>query len=446
MDVAESIAFDVLDVLGGAFTLVKPNATLDGSLPLRAARACLPLLDGNRFGFQIQLTQRLTFSRTFAGVKLGALPEMLSRAVCGSMPRVFSEGLFDARGAWADAFAGGIAHRAGRRGISLFTGLFVRPRPGYWLRLGHAGNRRNLAFDVEERWIANSNEFAPLVVTMTFHPDAPFPLSIHGEIATLMPLVPNVRFDRLSRADAEKLGRAHVDFYDEKYFAQKKRGSTRKYRLMVDRAEQPTLPQSSGFATLGPSCIERDMAKAFLTARGIEERASAGNGESDVDVMAFKNALSLSCYFDGHHAEVKPDQTALGEFASQTCDAWKSVFGAEFVNQHRGAMWYFTKYVTPHQPGEPYFFVKPPALVSTAAEHSVLIEGIPGRGYSVLRGVVGTDVFHAVPAVFRVDQPLRWIDIPAGTELAKMIPFPRRVMEAGFDVVEWRHAPRMMGG
>ncbi len=445
--VADSAVFDVLDVLGGATELVKPNATLDGSLPVRAVRACSPLLDGNRFGFQVKLTLSLTLTKTLTGVKPAALPDALVRTVSGSMPRVFAEGLLDPQGEWAQSLAKGIVfrERGTRRKISLFTGLFVRPRPGYWLRLGHAGNRRNIAFTVEERWIADSNTFAPLIVTMTFQPDTPFPLTLSGEIATLAPFVPGKHFDQLAEDDVESLGHAHTKFFDEKYFAQKKRGSTKDYRHMIDREPEATLPDArhAGFAVLGPGCIARETTKVFLTPRGIQSRPPADHAGAGIEELVFHNAVPLTCSFDGHHTHVDPDKSALERFAQKTQHAWADVFGAEYVEKRRGAMWYFTKYVTPHQPGEPYFFVKPPALISTPSGHSVLIEGIPGQGYSVLRGVVETDTFHAAPAVFRIDQPLRRIDVPEGTALTKIIPFPRILMDATFATVDWTHAPRL---
>lgn len=447
--VADSVVFDVLDVLGGATILVKPNATLDGSLPVRAVRACSPLLDGNRFGFQVKLTEKLIFDKTLiGGVKLVGIPDGLSRTISGSMPRVRAEGLLDVHGRWAQSFGDGIVAREkeDRRQISLFTGLFVRPRAGFWLRMGHAGNRRHIAFTVEERWIVDSNTFAPLIVTMTFEREAMFPLPLSGEIATLAPFVPGKQFHQLAGDDVEALGHAHTKFFDEKYFAQKKRGSTTKnYRHMVDRGPEPTLTdaQQSGMAVLGPECIERETHKVFLTPHGTTSQAPGDQAGGDIEELVFRNAVPLVCSFDGHHTHVDPDESALDGFAKQTRAAWTDVFGAEYIERCRGAMWYFTKYVTPHQPGEPYFFVKPPTLVTTPAEYSTLIEGIHGHGYSILRGVVATDVFHALPAVFRIDRPLTRIEIPAGTPLARFIPFPRHLLDATFGVVDWAHAPRL---
>lgn len=442
VDAANPEVFDVLDVFGGFAELVKPHATLEGSIPLRAARACSPLLDGNRFGFQVRLTQGLTFDKSLLGVKFKGMSDVLFRAISGSLPRVLAEGLFPRGSSWAESFGEGIVLReeGDRRQVSLFTGLFVRPRPGYWLRLDHAGNRRNIAFTVEERWIANTKYFTPLVVTLSFVPDAPFPCDLVGEIATLAPFASKLESRLLEDEEQKKLGQAHFSFFDDKYFAQKKRASTKKYRQMVDDEAEPTLPERTvaGQTMLGPRSVRPVAVKTFLTPKGVNLDAG-----SDLHVNAFYNAVPLVCSYDGHLVHVEPEREALTQFAKATRQAWADVFGAETLEQHKGAMWYFTKYVTPHQPGEPYFFVKPPALLTTPPGYSTLIEGIPGPGYSVLRGVVATDVFHALPAVFRIDRPLQRIEIPEATPLARFIPFPRTLLDATFGTVEWEHAPRL---
>ncbi len=447
MDVADSAVFDVLDVFGGATILVKPNATLDGSVPLRATRACSPLLDGNRFGFQVELTQKLTFSKTLTGVKLAVVPNVLQRAISGSMPRILAEGLFPRTSTWATSFAQSIVakEKGNRRGISLFTGLFVRPHKGYWLRLGHAGNRRNLAFDIIPRWIADTKNFTPLVLSLSFAPDVPFPVDLSGEIATLAPFVPDSKWEKLETLDIEKVGHAHTKFFDAKYFSQKKRTSTKKYRQMVDQEPQATLARRKygGIAGLGPAIVDVETAKFFLTPRGIEPPIPRDDVGTEIEEAVFYNSVPLVCSFDGHHTHVQPDPRALERFANETRQAWTNVFGADYLDQNKGALWYFTKYVTPHQPGEPFFFVKPPALMTTPPGYSTLVEGSSGAGYSILRGVVATDVFHALPAVFRIDRPLQKIEIAAGTPLATFLPFPRSLLDATFRTVQWAHAPRL---
>jgi hypothetical protein len=440
--VADSAVFDVLDVFGGATQLVKPNATLDGSLHLRAARACSPLLDGNRFGFQVDLTQKLTLDKSLWGLHLTEIPDGFARTISGSMPRVLAEGLLDPRGTWARAFKEGIVFRDKKQRcqVSLFTGLFVKPRDGHWLRLGHAGNRRNLAFDVEEYWIIDSQKWTPLVVTLSFFPDVPFPMTLSGEIATLAPFPSELRWDLIEDEDEKKVAQTHLDFFDPDYFAKKKKTSTKKYRQFLDKEPEPTLPHVDfvAHAYFGPLAIRPQFVRTIMTATGTEQHPG-----TPLRASAYFNLVPFTCSYDGYMAHVEPDKPALDDFAQETRRAWEKLFDAEYLAQHKGAIWYFTKYITPHQPGEPYFFVKPPALMVTPPGYSTLIEGIPGPGYSILRGVVATDVFHALPAVFRIDQPLHRIEIPLTAPLTRFYHFPRTLMDATFRVVDWSHAPRL---
>jgi hypothetical protein len=63
---------------------------------------------------------------------------------------------------------------------------------------------------------------------------------------------------------------------------------------------------------------------------------------------------------------------------------------------------------------------------------SCLLEGVHGDGFDVLRGVVATDVFHAMPAVFQVHRAGLPIRVGSGEPLLRVMPIPRRLLEAGF--------------
>ena len=60
------IAFEAICALPGFCRLTKRSATLDGSLPLRAAQHCSPVLEGNAAGFQVVLDNPMTLRRTLA--------------------------------------------------------------------------------------------------------------------------------------------------------------------------------------------------------------------------------------------------------------------------------------------------------------------------------------------------------------------------------------------
>jgi hypothetical protein len=108
------------------------------------------------------------------------------------------------------------------------------------------------------------------------------------------------------------------------------------------------------------------------------------------------------------------------------------------VERDRRALWYLTKYFTPHPPGDPHFFVKPFAFTRTPPGWSSLVEGIHGDGYDVLRGVVSTDVFHATPAVFHLRTAGAPVAVAAGTPLVRVIAIPRDLLRASWRPLRFR--------
>ena len=137
---------------------------------------------------------------------------------------------------------------------------------------------------------------------------------------------------------------------------------------------------------------------------------------------------------------MEPDRDALAEGARAVERTWSEAFGPGFVEEHRGALWYLTKYFTPHPPGEPHFFVKPWAFTRTPPGWSSLLEGRHGEGWDVMRGVVATDAFFATPAVFRVQRLGDPIRVAAGEPLLQVTPIPRWLLRAGHRPARWRDA------
>jgi hypothetical protein len=148
----------------------------------------------------------------------------------------------------------------------------------------------------------------------------------------------------------------------------------------------------------------------------------------DLDRVTMANAISFTATFDGSQLTVTPDPDELAAYAGEVRAVWERWLGTD-PGRHPGALLYLTKYFTPHPPGEPYFFVKPASLLATSPGVSTLLDGVCGVGYDVLRGVVGTDVFHATPTVFQV-APGRSIEVARGTPLLEMFPIPGDLIDA----------------
>jgi hypothetical protein len=141
------------------------------------------------------------------------------------------------------------------------------------------------------------------------------------------------------------------------------------------------------------------------------------------DRVRFDNAVGFEARWDGYSLVVQPNRRELDAGAREVEHVLEGVMPSE----HRGALLYLTKYFTPHPRGEPHFFVKPWAFVETPPGWSSVLEGTRGPGWDVLRGVVRTDAFHAVPAVFDVHRSGAF-ELPRGAPLLEVIAIPRDTM------------------
>jgi hypothetical protein len=441
--VSEESCFEILDAVNLA-RLEKRTPDLDGSVPLRVAQACVPLLEGNAFGFQITLTRAIEVRKSLGRVTAEIADphrEAVLAAHRAALARLVAQGFLARTGYWHRFLEKGPVQveRAGfgRARVRLWTGLLARPDHGVFLRVSGTANRRNLLVEVDEVVLAEHDALVPVVLDLALRDGAPDRVRLEGEIATIAPVLPDVAIEERALADELDLGRAHTCFYDAAYFAAKKADPTRKYRRLVAREDDGTddAPARCQLVAAGPTAQAIVTTDRFLGASGPATSSPAGGVLRSI---LFTNLVPFEARFDGHTLTVDPDRAALAAGARAVEETWEAAFGAGFVSEHRGALWYLTKYFTPHPPGEPHFFVKPWSFTRTPRGFSSLLEGLHGDGWDVLRGVVSTDVFFATPAVFRVQKLGDPIRVGAGEPLLSVLPIPRRLLGARFREVRWR--------
>jgi hypothetical protein len=460
--------FELLDASGGLFRLTRRSPTLDGAVPVRVAQACLPLLEGNAYGWQVTLTRPLRLARRLGSWRLARdeARARLEAQLRAALPRLVAAGHVPPDGGWARALGGSdgggapgaLALPGWRRPrLSIWTGLLVRTAPGIWLRLTGAANRRSLLVEARPRLLADEARFVPLVLELELAPSGPDEIQLVGELACLAPVRPGLRVDEVPLAAAPEVGRAHLAFYDGAYFAEKRGGSTRKYRRLVGASapgaaraargveaggeaevEAPVEGPAGGVArwvVAGPRAHELVLHREGITGAGPEARPlPLAPGAAGLTEVLFRSPIDFRFAFDGQTLSVEPDGAALARAGAEIERLWGAVYGPGFVAAHQGALLYLTKLFTPHPAGEPHVFVKPWALLETPSGWAALLDGVRGRGYDVLRGVVASDRFHAAPAVFEIHRIGSWIEVARGAPLLRILPVP-----AGLD----RQAPRV---
>ena len=423
--------FEVLAAFEPLARLVKREGTLDGSVPLRVAQACAPLLEGNALGHQIFFTKRLVVRSRLGRRGLEPTGELgdVDLAHRASVPFLAAHGFLRSGGAWHIQLAK--QWWWVERGVlRVWTGLLVRPRAGTWLRVTGKGSRAILGLGVRTGWIADGDELVPLVIDFDEAPDA---TRLEGEVATIVPVVPDVTVAIGSLRDAPELAHAHAYFYDAKYFATKKGDVTKKYRRTVAtargkaaEADPPATIRVAHVAGPRPDVVRIDRVTGPTSTTPVP--APAGRG---LQVVRFLNAVPFTAHFDGNTLAVEPDRVVLAAGARAIETELAATLGAGFAAANKGSVLYLTRYFTPHPNGEPHFFVKPWAFTATPAGWSSIVEGVRGEGWDVMRGVVWTDRFHATPAVFSLLPGCR-VRVPVGAPLLEVAAIPRSLAGEGF--------------
>ncbi len=444
---------DVVDALGWC-ALSARSPILEGSVPLRVAQACTPLLEGNAYGLQLTLRAPLVVERGLvsATTSLGAAEEHLWALWRGALPRLIDEGLV--RGPWQQELARGLVRATGRASSRFWTGLLLRPQKGLWLRVTQGANRRALSYSVGSVVIADPEAFVPLFVDVSLSPRTPRAV-VDTECATLGVMRPGLPMTRVPLAARPEIGRAHLAFYDDAYFAQKKGQPTRKYARTIARRASSSTHGSAGDSSdqentsdkaqradvhidEGAVIVEVGPCPATVTPLASGARVFLPEGEThavparlgELHVVTFPNMVPLSVNSDGLRINVNVAEERRAAHAAALFSTWRAALGDDAVDGSKGALLYFTKYVNHHPPGEPHFFVKPFALTKTPPSWSCLLEGIDGADideapYDIWRGVVRTDAFHATPAVFHLWKPVGSFVVPEGRPLLRLIPLPR---------------------
>jgi hypothetical protein len=413
----------------GAFVLERRGPTIEGSVAVRAAQACVPFLEGNAFGLQLSTRHPIVIERRLGrSAKITSLEgAQLSTLHAAALPRLVAHGHVGER--WARGFEKSPLHES--RGIlRLFTGLLVRAPEGSWLRISATANRRSVAYEIDEVFVAPEDGLVPLVLSI--RPRLDGPLRLDGEIATLALVQPGLAIEEKDLEGDRAIGEAHASFYDPAYFSTKKGDTTRKYKRLVAHATKDAEDAASRVVRAGPVSYAIETRDACLTRDHLAPVARSPG----VRVIGFDSLLAFDVAWDGMSVTIDFDREALARHARSLERTWTGVYGARFMEEHRGALLYLTKYFTPHPHGEAHFFVKPWAFVATPPGISSLVEGMHGEGWDVLRGVVATDMFHAAPAVFLLRRAGERVRVREGQRLVDVIPFPR-ALDTKVRTVEW---------
>lgn len=362
------------------FRLVRRSATLHGNVPLRAAQACAPFLQGNAAGLHLEPARPISLRRGFRALEVKPAP-LRAEALGAHAVRV----TFD-------------------------TGLTLQPPAGAVLVIERAYNRRDHRVTVPQQVLRPGGELHLTLEVALRRADGEITLT--GELASLLAFPAAARARLCALREAPAVGQAHLAFFDAAYFQHKRGAVTRKYRHLLNEDEPRPADAAAG--------------DEVLVVHGGGALPSVGQDRAGVLGLTLPVEVPTRLGYHGQRVEATLDDAPRGRRAAEIEACWREVFGAA-AEPSCGAVRYFTTYVTPHSRGDPHLFFKPATLLRAPPGWCAVIDGPLLPGCEVLRGVTEAAWFHALPAVLEVQRGA--VALAPGSPLLRVRPLPRRLLD-----------------
>lgn len=419
-------SFELYDALGEFFSLQLRSATLDGSIPLRAAQHCIPYTEGNSAGLQLMppfLELKIKKNRKFE-IATPNPPE----------PMFYEETLHWLRhnkilsDYWWGILENGIVWDQGDKAY-IWTGYVIRPAENTWILNGGAYNRRAQVKTIDLVY-ADSQNFQPLFCALDVAEMKPGTYEIAAELGCLIGLQPGIEVKVAPVEESTAEVKAVCDFFDDQYYEQKKTmPATGKYRALKSSNNKPLHASSQNEAPevllveMLDSPYQLDTFKNFVASSGIgPDRKLA----ETFKFIILKSAFSSKLDWDGTFWKEKMKPHPLTQ---KLIEIWTKVGGAA------GERFAYTLAECVWLPAatESIFNVAPWALLKTPPGWSSVYDGIHFEGAEGLRGVVRTDQLHQVSGVYRlINGPT--ISIKKGSSLMRILPIPRNLLNPEYQM------------
>lgn len=427
------VSLDLLDVGLKYCSLVKRSGTLEGSLPQRAAQHCLPLVEGTMAGFQIQLSEPLTLQLLNGNVEASMTPSIFDETQDKAalvIGQLVARGLLQKDGFWHRLLSDGAMPVEGKR-MWFWTGFLVKPRPGIWLLIDGARNRRSRIVTIPHV-VSDSTSYTPLVIEIDGSTLSQKATWLQSEFGCVLPMSPGTSFRETQLADNLGVGQEFCDFFSDEYFEEKKGAATSRYRKLASKSPAPADigPCVAEVTGVGPSAISFNGYHRFASAEGVVEKSDLA-----LPYVEVRSIVSASARFDGDMFTGDP-KCSFPPRALQTMrDKWTQWYGP----RGGSALDFLSSYFVGPKRGEPYFLVQPWTFLETPAGWSTVVDGVHADGYDGLRGVVATDVLRSFNMAYRILKP-GLVRIERDQPLLRAMPVPRHLLRSQ---VEIHHLPNL---
>lgn len=417
---APANAFEALELVPSWSRLVKRSGVLDGSLPLRAAKFCPPVVQGSAAGFQLMLRRRVALR--LRGGELALNVAEADQPVLGqcaeAMATLVARRLIQKGSFWHKLFKGG---PLALHGSSLFvwSGALVRPTLGSVLFVTRAYNRHSRIEVVEH--LIEAGHCVPLVIEVDATRLGAQWVMLQDEIACVTPLRPGMKFDLLPLREAPQVGQAFVNFHNETYEAEKLVKPTGHYiRHKVSNQPESSLMRTTVANSWPKKHVSVKRLARFATPRGLNRSApSASAIESAVVLSTFE----LKADFDGRlfsDFALSAEPKANARYRA----LWPELYGEAGIVTDRQ---FEFCYESP--PDERGFNTISPAMCMTPEGWVSIVDGFRFGSAWGLRGVIETNWYPGLTTLYRFDGPAK-LHLRSGLPLLRVIPVPRALLAA----------------
>jgi hypothetical protein len=433
---------EVVRCLDG-FVLEKRSATLDGSIPLRAAQGCKPLQDGNAAGYHLRLVEPAVLHRGRPSGTIQFTDELLARFTqeyAATIDAVVERGLLVRDGYWHRQLRQDFVWREDDT-LFLWTGLLVRPAAGVWVLVSGSFNRRCLV-ELHDHVLPDEETFTPLVLPLNLASLRADVTWLDTELACLLPLKPDVQFSITSLREDPRPGAALNAFYDPEYRKAKAEGQiTGRYRR---HTAGEAVVEADGTAECrlvvagGPNLHQVDTFACFATAGGFTREYP---GRDRLQFAVLHSICDVTGRWDG--TSLRDLVAEMPEETERLRRDWAELYGAEAPRR----MEWWTHYCpakTDPQRNEPQVSLVSWVLGTTPPGWSSLVDSYHQPGLDGMRGVVSSDSYFLLPTMWQIHN-VGDFHIGRGTALGRALPVPRRLLGATYREVSLDEAVAASG-
>lgn len=415
--------FEATDLLEGFCSLVKRSPSLDGSMPMRAAQHCTPVMEGSSVGAQIQLPSPLTIAKRKSGyhVELSAyLAQLLARTDAAVRLGV-ENGIIEPGGYWHEMLSEGALTLRGDR-LFIWTGLVVRHIPDVWLLVSGAFNRRSRV-EIVPHVIASKGP-VPLVLEADLAATRfDGKVWMQEEIGCVLPVRPKVKM-RLTKLERElDAARSFLDYYDKSYLEEKMHHPTGRYRRMHARASKEVSPSCDArVAYFGPHVHKVKQFTRFANEEGVSRKPAL---PGDLDYVDICNGPPAKFSFDGNGTE--NIESGLAKYVA----SYERFFKKHFPDRPCPGV---DDYLAAGSRGESILGLVPWAFTITPTGWSSVVDAYHHASIDAdgMRGVIATDWFHTLGNVLKLHRAGTFT-LKRGVPMMRILPIPRDLLKATWE-------------